>query len=198
MPEETEHAVEVLRKGDFVILRKRIESDRDHYNRWQKEGEWREYDAPWQSTVAEEKPAQEQKAKPKTAEVAVGVEKMAVITTLDGFPLGWVNRYGKKYRSDAFFVGIDICVDDYLNQGYGTEALGLWVDYLFAHSEVHKIGLDTWSFNPRMVRVAEKIGFKYEGRQREMQFWQGEWLDLLHFGILREEWSRIESRKPRA
>jgi ribosomal-protein-alanine N-acetyltransferase len=39
-----------------------------------------------------------------------------------------------------------------------------------------------------MIRVAEKVGFVYEGRQREMQFWQDEWLDLLHFGILREEW----------
>lgn len=193
MPEETEHAVEVIRKGGIVILRKRVESDRDHYNRWLKEGEWREYDAPWQSTVAEEKPAQNQEVKPKTPEVEVGVEKMAVITTLDGFPLGWVNRYGKKYRSESFFVGIDICVDDYLNRGYGTEALGLWVDYLFDNSEVHKICLDTWSFNPRMVRVAEKVGFMYEGRQREMQFWQGEWLDLLHFGMLRGEWELLDS-----
>jgi hypothetical protein len=39
-----------------------------------------------------------------------------------------------------------------------------------------------------MARVAEKVGFVYEGRQREMRLWQGEWLDLLHFGILREEW----------
>jgi RimJ/RimL family protein N-acetyltransferase len=62
------------------------------------------------------------------------------------------------------------------------------VDYLFGISDVHKLGLDTWSFNPRMVRVAEKVGFVYEGRQREMRQWQGEWLDLMHFGILREEW----------
>ena len=192
MPEEREHGVEVLRKGDYVLLRKRIDSDRDHYNRWLKEGEWREYDAPWQWTAAKVKPDQDQKAKPKTAAVAIGVEKMAVITSLDGFPLGWVNRYGKKYRSEPFFIGIDICVDDYLNKGYGTEALGLWVDYLFANSEIHKICLDTWSFNPRMVRVAEKIGFTYEGRQRAMQFWQGQWLDLLHFGILRREWAGDE------
>lgn len=193
MVEENENAVEVICKGELVLLRKRIESDWDHYQRWLKEGEWREYDAPWQQAASEEKPAQGQNPKPKPAEDEVGVEKMAVIATLDGYPLGWVNRYGQKFRSEPWFVGIDICVDDYLNNGYGTEALGLWVDYLFSNSEIHKICLDTWSFNPRMMRVAEKIGFRYEGLQREMQFWQGEWLDLLHYGMLRSEWELLDS-----
>ena len=76
----------------------------------------------------------------------------------------------------------------YLNQGVGTEALGLWVDYLFSISDVHRIGLDTWSFSERMMRVAEKLGFVREGAERELVQWQGEWLDLVHFGMLRREW----------
>jgi len=24
-----------------------------------------------------------------------------------------------------------------------------------------------------------------------MQFWEGEWLDLMHYGILREEWENM-------
>jgi len=116
------------------------------------------------------------------------LNKRAVIATPDNTPLGWVSRYGEKDNPHVWFVGIDICEDTYLNLGLGTEALRLWVDHLFAISDVHKLGLDTWSFNPRMIRVAEKVGFVYEGRQREMRQWQGEWLDLLHFGILREEW----------
>ena len=113
---------------------------------------------------------------------------MAVIATLDNQPLGWVNRYSFRDNPLIWLVGIDICEDDFLNRGCGTEALRLWVDYLFAHSDYHKICLDTWSFNPRMMHVAEKIGFVYEGCQREMQFWQGQWLDLVHYGLLREEW----------
>ncbi len=70
---------------------------------------------------------------------------------------------------------------NYLNRGYGTEALKLWVNHLFANSEYHKLCLDTWSFNPRMMRVAEKVGFIPEGFQRHMQFWEGEWLDFMHF-----------------
>lgn len=192
MPENIDPDLEIINQGDRVLLRKRIESDRAHYERWLTEGEWRQYDAPWQWTASEGKQDQDQKPKPKPVEVKVGVEKIAVITTLEGVPLGWANRYRKSFRSDAWFVGIDICEDPYLNQGFGTEALRLWVGYLFSNSTIHKIGLDTWSFNPRMVRVAEKVGFIYEGRQREMQFWQGQWLDLIHFGILRVEWGGDE------
>jgi RimJ/RimL family protein N-acetyltransferase len=62
------------------------------------------------------------------------------------------------------------------------------VDYLFTNSTVHKIALDTWSFNERMIRVAGKLGFIQEGIERELILWQGQWLDLVHCGILRQEW----------
>ncbi len=39
-----------------------------------------------------------------------------------------------------------------------------------------------------MIRVAEKVEFVYEGRARALRQWQVEWLDLLHFGMLREVW----------
>ena len=120
--------------------------------------------------------------------------RRATIATLEGKLLGWVNRYGDKRFSEAYRVGIDICQDAYLDQGVGTEALGLWVDYLFSNSDVHRIGLDTWSFNGRMMRVAEKLGFVREGAERELIRWQGEWLDLVHFGMLRREWENLWGR----
>jgi len=116
------------------------------------------------------------------------LNRCVAITIADNIPFGWVSRYEQNENPNVWFVGIVIFVDAYLNRGFGTEALRLWVDHLFKVSDKHKLGLDTWSFNPRMIHVAEKVGFVFEGRQREMRHWQGEWLDLLHFGILREEW----------
>ena len=102
--------------------------------------------------------------------------------------MGWVIRYAKEDYPDVWYVGIDIYDDDCLNRGFGTEALGLWIDYLFSHSEVHRIGLETWSFNPRMKRVAEKVGLVYEGAERELREWQGQRLDFIRYGLLRREW----------
>jgi RimJ/RimL family protein N-acetyltransferase len=39
-----------------------------------------------------------------------------------------------------------------------------------------------------MVRVAKRVGFVFEGAERDVVCWQGEWLDKLHFSILRSEW----------
>ena len=177
---------EIIAKGNLVMLRTHIETDRTPYQRWQAEGEWRSLDAPWEQSNTGKKQNQDKRKKQSPIDDDSSPQKIAVIATLENKPLGWVNRYSHG-NPLVWFVGINICEDDYLNRGYGTEALKLWVDYLFANSKYHKLCLDTWSFNPRMARVAEKLGFISEGCQREMQFWQGEWLDLMHYGMLREE-----------
>jgi RimJ/RimL family protein N-acetyltransferase len=41
------------------------------------------------------------------------------------------------------------------------------------------------------MRVAEKVGFVREGAERELMQWQGEWLDRVHFGMLRKEWGDL-------
>jgi RimJ/RimL family protein N-acetyltransferase len=182
-----------LAKGDLVLLRDVLPSDADHYLRWQFSGEWRQFDAPWQESrfstmTPEEIEAFRERLRDGSQQELDSPRKMAVIVSLEGKPLGWVNRYAKKDYPDVWYVGIDICEDDYLGRGFGTEALGLWIDYLFSHSEVYRIGLETWSFNPRMMRVAEKLGLVYEGAERELREWQGERLDFVHYGLLRREW----------
>lgn len=194
---------EIIEKGDLVMLRTLVSTDRDHYDRWQTQGEWRLLDAPWAQTENEENQNQDDPKKhinkqadsvpQKRASIQDDSvpKKRAVIATVENTPLGWVNRYVGKNSQLVWFVGIDICEDDYLNRGYGSQALKLWVNHLFANSEFHKLCLDTWSFNPRMMRVAEKIGFIPEGFQRHMQFWEGKWLDMMHYGLLREEWENM-------
>jgi RimJ/RimL family protein N-acetyltransferase len=102
--------------------------------------------------------------------------------------LGWVNRYTLEDAPDTLHVGIDICEDDCLNRGLGTEALGLWIDYLFAHTDTPRIGLETWSFNPRMIHVAEKVGLELERVKRHEIEWQGKAHDLWQFCLRRSEW----------
>lgn len=197
MSEDGDLAMHVIARGERVMLRGWLADDCDHLVRWMTQGEWRHFDAPWEDLGAAMTAEDEERRREWFLQQLEGGEgswlnNRAAIATLDNIPLGWVNRYGQRTNPHVRFVGIDICEDAYLERGLGMEALRLWVDHLFAVSDVHKLGLETWSFNPRMIRVAEKVGFVYEGRQRHMQQWQGEWLDLLHFGMLREEWEGSE------
>ena len=181
----------VIASGCNIILRDRLSSDVDAFIHWRTHGEWRLLDAPWQGVRTSLTPQEEAHLREQSLASCVeqpSPRKMAIIAMKDGRPLGWVNRYSEPHSSNTLMVGIDICEDDALNRGFGTEALGLWVGYLFLDSGVHRLGFDTWSFNPRAIRVAERVGFVHEGAQREVLQWEGQWLNLVHFGMLRTEW----------
>ena len=189
----------VIASGDSVILRDRLPSDVDAFIYLQTHGEWRLLDAPWDGEHTSLTAEQETSLRMQFLESCAGElpvpRQSVIIATKDNRPVGWINRHGENRTPDTWTVGIDICEDDMLNKGLGTEALGLWVDYLFANSTVHRIGLDTWSFNPRMRHVAEKAGFVAESTQREVILWDGQWRDLVHFGMLRAEWEEKRNKK---
>lgn len=181
--------------GKHITLRDRMESDVDRFVYWKTHGEWLKYDAPWEGF-----------GDTLTAEQEKNIRTFFLKTVHDGPPvlryggmivhqdgnrlIGNVNRYGDKRFSEVFYLGISICEDDYLNKGLGTEALKLWINYLFGNSGIHKIECHTWSLNPRMMRVTEKLNFQLEGREREMVEWQGERQDRLRYGLLRREWEK--------
>jgi len=198
-------AASVLALSDRVILRPYVAEDVDIYVYWISHGEWRFYSAPWYGYRTETTPEQEVKDRAWFAERLGGdaesyFNRRAVICvrgpegagdgvpTGVGVPIGDVSWYRNDKNPYTLEVGIGICEDAYLNRGLGTEALRLWVDYLFNTYDVHKLGLETWSFNPRMIRAAEKVGFVLEGRLREHRCWQDAWIDFLPFGLLRREW----------
>ena len=193
MSEEKALDLRIIASSDRIILRGWLAQDVEYYLRWLIQGEWRLLDAPWfgyktSMTIEDEKRTRKWFANQLNGDPESWLNKRSVIATPDSTPLGWVSRYSKKNHPNVWFVGISICEDTYLNRGLGTESLRLWINHLFTVSDVHKLGLETWSFNPRMIRSAEKVGFVCEGRLREVRQWQGEWLDLIQFGLLREEW----------
>lgn len=87
-------------------------------------------------------------------------------------------------------LGVSIYSPEYWSGGYGTEAMKLWVDYLFTVSDSHRLDLETWSGNAGMCRVAEKLGFREEARIREARMVRGELFDRMIYGILRREWEQ--------
>jgi RimJ/RimL family protein N-acetyltransferase len=184
----------VIASGQSVVLRDRDGSDVDRFIYWQTHGEWRLFDAPWEGMLTSLTSDQESRLRGEFLE-SCGLEqptppRVAIIADNDDRPLGTVNRYGEDHSAGTWMVGIDICEDEALAKGLGTDALRLWVDHLFANSNAHRLGLDTWSLNPRMSRVAEKVGFAREGVEREKRQWEGQRLDLLHFGLQRAQWQK--------
>lgn len=75
-------------------------------------------------------------------------------------------------------------------QGYASEAAALLVDYLFGtRQEIHRLSCGMVPSNIASRRVAEKCGFTYEGRAREVLFVDGRHVDGEMFSLLRPEWA---------
>ncbi|MFK0240225.1 GNAT family N-acetyltransferase [Microbacterium sp. NPDC090281] len=78
-----------------------------------------------------------------------------------------------------------------LGRGFGTEATRAVLDHAFDRIGLHRVELDVYSFNPRAQRSYEKAGFRYEGRQRETLFWDGEWVDSILMAVLSTDGRQI-------
>jgi RimJ/RimL family protein N-acetyltransferase len=111
-----------------------------------------------------------------------------MIIEVDKTVIGTVSYYWEHKESLWLEVGIVIYDPSYWNGGYGTEVLKLWIDHLFSFMPLVHIGLTTWSGNQRMIRCAERLGMKLEGRLRKCRFYNGEYYDSIRMGVLREEW----------
>jgi RimJ/RimL family protein N-acetyltransferase len=93
-------------------------------------------------------------------------------------------------------TGIVLYDSRYWSGGYGTEAFSMWIDYLFTHLDVVRLGISTWSGNERMIRLARKIGMVEEGRIRKARMVRGEYFDSVKMGLLREEWEQMRKNVP--
>ncbi|QED46351.1 GNAT family N-acetyltransferase [Cytobacillus dafuensis] len=150
--------------------------------------EWKKWDAPYFPLVFKEFENFKKTFIPKPTDGAI--PRMAI--EADGKLIGSVSYYWEHKESNWLEAGIAIYDPEYWNGGYGTEALTLWVDYLFSSMPLVRVGITTWSGNKRMMRAAEKIGMKLEGRMRKCRYHNGEYYDSIRMGVLREEWNGME------
>jgi len=112
---------------------------------------------------------------------------------IDGILMGTVSRYWEDRKTRWLEVGIVIYDSNYWYGGYGSEALKIWTTKTFDDfPELEHIGLTTWSGNISMMKSAEKVGYKLEGRIRKVRYYMNEYFDSMKYGVLREEWESLK------
>ncbi|KRN99335.1 GNAT family N-acetyltransferase [Companilactobacillus kimchiensis] len=84
-------------------------------------------------------------------------------------------------------MGITIYPKDMWDKHIGSQALKLFIEYLFKTYDFPHVGLTTWSGNPRMMHVAQKVGMKEEACIRQVRYYEGKYYDSMQYGILRDE-----------
>jgi [ribosomal protein S5]-alanine N-acetyltransferase len=77
---------------------------------------------------------------------------------------------------------------DWWRQGYASEAGAALLRFGFVELHLHRIFAECHPANTGSARVMERLGMRYEGCMREVE-WNGHgWWDMLHYAILDHEW----------
>jgi RimJ/RimL family protein N-acetyltransferase len=104
--------------------------------------------------------------------------------------IGFVNVEDASWRRPELGYGL---VTEVHGQGYGTEAIGLAVDYTFRTYPHPAVGAGAFAFNEASRGLLESLGFSEEGRTHRDMFVDGEYRDMVQYCLLREEWEDRES-----
>lgn len=179
--------------GEKVILRDWVADDLPVYREWLRPGhKWEETDAPYYPSFTPEEADGHVEGFLESIQNPPKVPLRLAISPLgDQTLIGSVNRYWISQETNWMAIGIAIFDPQYWGQGVGQDSLTLWIDFLFDQMpELARLDVQTWSGNPGMIRLAEKLGFREEARYRKARIVRGEYYDALGFGILREEWFR--------
>lgn len=91
------------------------------------------------------------------------------------------------YRSAEFSILIG--AREFWGQGIGEEAGRLLLTHAFRALGLHRVGCGTSSDNAGMRKLATALGMTEEGRRRAAMWSDGQWVDVIEYGILAEEFA---------
>ena len=138
--------------------------------------------------------------RPKTREVAEaefkktledpGLRFFTVIHKDDGDQIGNLVLYNIHEYERWCHWGIKLD-KRYWRQGYGTEAAQLLLRYVFASLGFNRLKSDTHIRNEASWRFQESLGFKREGVMRQDKYIEGEYVDDVLYGMLRDEYFQL-------
>ena len=107
----------------------------------------------------------------------------------DGRILGFVGHYQAHpvlTLTDVWYV---LGEKGERGKGYGREAVGLLVDYLFHEFNLARVGATCDASNVPSYKLLERLGLRREGTLRSALFHHEAWHDVAVYGITRAEWA---------
>ena len=167
--------------GDRIYLSPRNSEDVEQFTQWLNDFETTDYlgRSGTLITIEGEKKYLEENNSPESTFVIVTLDNNKMIGTVSLEKINWRNRTAT--------LGIFIGDKDFRNNGYGTEAIKLILEYGFKYLNLHSIRLDLLAVNERAHKCYLKCGFKDTGKSREEIFLNGKYYDKLHMDILEYE-----------
>lgn len=114
----------------------------------------------------------------------MAIIKMDNDEVIGNISLNNIDRVNRKAT-----LGILIGEDKNRSKGYGTEAIGLILEFAFKYLNLNSVFLTYLECNTRARKCYEKVGFKEIGRRRKCEFVNGKYYDQIMMDILADEFT---------
>ena len=115
--------------------------------------------------------------------VLMVMEKSKPIGLYKIFNIDWINRHYDSAH-DVFIGERD--------KGYGYKVIEAGVDFGFEILNMHRIDTEVLTNNIASHKTVLFAGFQLEGTRREAVHQCGEWIDSNFYGILYEDWMKLD------
>ena len=100
--------------------------------------------------------------------------------------VGFITYKESNYCNNVYSIGITIG-SKYWGRRYGRDAIKTLLEYLFEELNAIRVELEVIKYNLSAINCYKKCGFVEEGIRRNKVYIEGEYVDTLIMGILREE-----------
>jgi RimJ/RimL family protein N-acetyltransferase len=102
--------------------------------------------------------------------------------------VGFARLYWIEWSNAGGFIQLGIGDPNDRRHGYGTEVLRLLLRYAFDELNLYRLTAVIPEYNPVALRLFSNAGFVEEVRRRKALERDGRRWDLIHLGILHDEW----------
>ena len=119
-----------------------------------------------------------------------------VIETLNGVAVGGIGVSNVDQVNGTFSYGLGIS-PEHQRKGYASEAIRLLLNYYFNELRFNKCNVTVFDFNEGSKQLHLALGFAEEGRLRESKYSNGQYYDVLMFGITKGEFETWKASEPK-
>ncbi len=179
----------IFLKGETISLRALSEADiNGNYQYWLNDPDIVQFNSHGRFPMTVEKLS----AYVKAVSASNAALVLAVIDNASGKHIGnislqnisWIDRNAEI----AFLLG----EKEFWGKGVMKEAGEMLIEHAFKTLNLHRIYCGTSSDNNGMQKLAEKIGMKREGIRKEAIFNNGNYFDIIEFGMLKDAYKKIK------
>ncbi|WP_026889732.1 GNAT family N-acetyltransferase [Clostridium beijerinckii] len=118
----------------------------------------------------------------------VSLRKALSIVNEENALIGFITYKEREYYSRIYSIGITIG-SEYWGRRYGLDSIRTLLRYLFKKLNARKVELYVASHNIRAISCYKKCGFIEESIKRNFIYVDGESIDIIIMGIIRERYN---------